>query len=1426
VRNNASSCKGAALHIFISFASKDRDVVRRFVAVLCNRKPEVSCFFDERNLYGGVYWIPKLGDELRRADVVLLVIGSRIGPWQELEYYEALQLSRQTQGRPRIIPIVITDSPAPGLAFLSTLHHIFANDLTSAIAISAVDRAIGEVPTGVTVEPWKQFQPYKGLPALASTDAAFFFGRERETAEILTLLARARGRITTLVGQSGVGKSSLVMAGVMSRLRSQLWPTGDGTWPTGLKDSRSFLQFTLRPGPDPVKELAVCLVKLYRTDDLSEIEREASGWATRFREGSRLQDMLRLTREKIAEAQGGYPPKRFVLYVDQGEELYTRVKKKDEAQLFSRLLADAATDDETFSVLVSLRSDFYSDFQNDDAIFTLSTVFNVLPLNRNGLLDAIRKPAETLGVRFEDANMPSLIAEATRDSGALPLLSDLLQEMWLSMLSRADGVLRWSDQPGIVDIGLSLRRRADAFLELATTDADVVRRLFTLRLAQVAQVGNPVRRRAEKSECAADEWVIAEQLAGPEQRLLTISSALLGGEPIVEVAHEQLLQSWPTLKSWLDDQRDFLIWRTETEVAAKAYRVLPDNQKPEALLMGLALRRAETWFEQREADLAPDLRQYVKASLDHHQELIDNEAKREAERLQIQVRLRDSELEQERLARATAERAGELERFRAEAAEQKQEDAEDLAAARSKLAIVAAAGLIGSLALVVALYWFYQTAEVSRHSAEISRNETAVAFRISKTLSEGDTPAAARLALNAFQSAPTPASRAALFEAALEISPYLERRIHLDYSLRALEWIDAQTLSIGDNTGQIHFLHFPSPFSGPTYRSVAVPKYAAQGEEEYTSILEMKALSSGLLVVALNNGVISVINKDPAVVASYKAKLSDDYVPIARIADAGQNTIIAVFGEANGFRPIKCKINLEASALSCEEATTISVGMVTSFATDRFAQTYYIARPKESTAGNTTTEIAAYDRLGKLVFDPLPFEGVVQNLSLSSDGNTLAFTWQKRLRLLNVRTRQLLSSSDLPDRRDVGGLVTNAWSPTRSELPVSCASYSICILRINQTSSEFRVAEEFRGHRAALTHLAWQPAGRRLATRDASNELLIWSFEQSTEVYRNPVDVVENRFWTTASLSPDRSLLALGPSGDNQIGLLSISGTEAKRPNYLATNAAVQAIAITPERIYVALPGEVRFRLRNQNQSFDSVQSQPNERGDAPRLVWSGRGDEVLVGYPDQIAAADSSGVALFETPQQSHGLYGLAADPKHNLVLASYRDGSIVVFGLADRKVHTVLRSATAANKAGAEGSGSLSVDEVHGLAALSGNSNCVDLYQLTRLANAGSLTAQLGEIVSVAFSPSGRKLGALDGVGGLTLWEIDEGNAKLSLETRALPLPLMRHIREGEGQPPNVLFWSDDDHIVVLGGSAPPEIMSMDEHDWAHRIKALGYD
>src|SRR5688500_19909555 len=70
--------------------------------------------------------------------------------------------------------------------------------------------------------------PYKGLARFddSETDERFFFGRDRETEMVADNLVASR--LTVLYGPSGVGKSSLLRAGVVRRLRA-LVPAGQRT---------------------------------------------------------------------------------------------------------------------------------------------------------------------------------------------------------------------------------------------------------------------------------------------------------------------------------------------------------------------------------------------------------------------------------------------------------------------------------------------------------------------------------------------------------------------------------------------------------------------------------------------------------------------------------------------------------------------------------------------------------------------------------------------------------------------------------------------------------------------------------------------------------------------------------------------------------------------------------------------------------------------------------------------------------------------------------------------------------------------------------------------------------------------------------------------------------------------------------------------
>ena len=113
--------------------------------------------------------------------------------------------------------------PAPGLPFLRQLHWIVAADPASEQSIAQImDAAAG----GGTVpgELWRYTAPYRGLAAMEEKDSDYFFGRDDKTIEVIRSLEALPDRLPVLLGNSGVGKSSLAQAGVLASLMRQAWP--------------------------------------------------------------------------------------------------------------------------------------------------------------------------------------------------------------------------------------------------------------------------------------------------------------------------------------------------------------------------------------------------------------------------------------------------------------------------------------------------------------------------------------------------------------------------------------------------------------------------------------------------------------------------------------------------------------------------------------------------------------------------------------------------------------------------------------------------------------------------------------------------------------------------------------------------------------------------------------------------------------------------------------------------------------------------------------------------------------------------------------------------------------------------------------------------------------------------------------------------
>jgi WD40 repeat protein/class 3 adenylate cyclase len=332
--------------------------------------------------------------------------------------------------------------------------------------------------------------PYKGLASFEEADAAYFYGREHLVGE---LAARTVGMgLLGVVGPSGSGKSSAVMAGLLPSLAAGLLP-GSERW----------RHASLRPGVHPLEALEAAL---------------ASGDA-----GERL-----------------------VLVVDQFEEVFSTTPEESERAAFLDRLVELAGDPEGCVVVATIRADYIGHCAPylELADLLASNLMLVGPMTPDELRRAIELPARQVGLRVESALGDALVDEVGEEPGGLPLLSTALVELWQA---RDGGWLRFEAHERTGGVRGAVARLAEASFGRLEGEEREAARAVLLRLVGEGAGDTAVRRRVAVSEFDRTPAVESALSRFTRDRLLTASEGTL------ELAHEALVREWPRLRGWLEE---------------------------------------------------------------------------------------------------------------------------------------------------------------------------------------------------------------------------------------------------------------------------------------------------------------------------------------------------------------------------------------------------------------------------------------------------------------------------------------------------------------------------------------------------------------------------------------------------------------------------------------------------------------------------------------------------------------------------------------------------------------------------------------------------------------------------------------------------------------------------------------------------------
>ena len=595
--------------VFLSHSSRDNDSARRMKAWLEEQGFDAPFLdFDKHSgIPPGSDWEKILYREIELSQALLILQSAN---WNASKWCDREFTCARFLGKP-IFQVIETADGDPGPSIARDLQVLDLRQEREA-GLGQLRKQLAAIAlTAQGGFSWDGTRPpYPGLLSFEEADAPIYFGRDEDIHHLIERLTARRTlggpRLLVLLGASGAGKSSLLRAGVLPRLR---------------RSGRGWLVVPpFRPQGQPCQELARALaLAADRGADWRDLHRslvEADSSESLPAVLAQIASDLRMS----AAANEAH----ILLSIDQGEELFGALEQ-EEVQRFFRILTAAMGADLPFLGVVTLRSEFLGRLQaaEKDGLTARFEEVSLAPLPMAQIPAIIKGPARVAGLEVEEGFVQQAAADAETED-ALPLLAFALRELYERFGRHRHLTLSFYQALGNAQDDLSplenaVRRRADEVLtgmHPSEHQMNALRDAFVPAMVRFEQ-GNYVRRPARWDALPPEAQPLLEQLVNAR---LLISHQEENGSRLLEVAHEALLRKWPLLRGWLDQDREFLIGSQQLEQDLQDWQKASEQQRPAALLTpGLKLQRAKAWLNERPQQLSVELRDFVQASSDQEE---------------------------------------------------------------------------------------------------------------------------------------------------------------------------------------------------------------------------------------------------------------------------------------------------------------------------------------------------------------------------------------------------------------------------------------------------------------------------------------------------------------------------------------------------------------------------------------------------------------------------------------------------------------------------------------------------------------------------------------------------------------------------------------------------------------------------------------
>jgi WD40 repeat protein/class 3 adenylate cyclase len=449
-----------------------------------------------------------------------------------------------------------------------------------------------------TEAPIPGVSPFKGLQYFEEVDSDLFFGRELLTAKLMDRLRESRF-LSVIIGASGSGKSSLVRAGLVPSIRNE--------------QNKNWRIHILTPTAYPLLALAT---------ELTRDSESVTATAT-------LMDDLMQDPRSLSLFLARQSHKRpTLLVIDQFEELFTLCRDEFEREAFiDNLLTTLSQSNNTFTLVLTLRADFYAHLAQYPELREAVAKYQeyIGPMTMDELRRAIEEPAKYGHWEFEPGLVDLILRDVGDEPGALPLLSHALLETWKRRAGHTLTLKGYADAGGVHG---AIAHTAEGVYQNLSSDEQTIARNIFLRLTELGEGTEDTRRRASFNELLSDIQTTNEVRGVlnilAEARLITLS------EDMAEVAHEALIREWPTLREWLNQDREGLQLHRRLTEAVHEWELLERDEG--ILYRGIQLAQAREWASLHTSSLNTTEKMFIEASNTFEQnQMTEKEAQRQRE---------------------------------------------------------------------------------------------------------------------------------------------------------------------------------------------------------------------------------------------------------------------------------------------------------------------------------------------------------------------------------------------------------------------------------------------------------------------------------------------------------------------------------------------------------------------------------------------------------------------------------------------------------------------------------------------------------------------------------------------------------------------------------------------------------------------------